>query len=180
MSDKTEEATPRRLRRAREEGDSGASAYASQAVAFVVAVAVAPAAMGALAIATRASLCDAIARAATGDVLAAIRSLDGGAMAWSFLGIVVPLLAAVAVTGAAAQLVQTGGAFASSRLAPRVERLDLIAGAANLVSGARLFAVARALAGALAIGWLAVHDLREHIVDVARLAGRPSWAAVVV
>jgi flagellar biosynthesis protein FlhB len=49
MSDKTEDPTPKRLRKAREEGDSGVSTQAAQAVAFLVAVALAPAAIGALA-----------------------------------------------------------------------------------------------------------------------------------
>ncbi|HEX4445844.1 MAG TPA: EscU/YscU/HrcU family type III secretion system export apparatus switch protein [Polyangiaceae bacterium] len=181
MSDKTEEATPRRLRRAREEGDSGASGYASQAVAFVVAVAIAPGAVAALVSAASAGLRDALARAGGGGLDGhALAVVDGPALARTFLGVAVPFIAAVGVAGAAAQLVQTGGVLASSRLAPRFERLDVFAGVGNLFSGARLFAVGRALVAALVVAWLAVHDLGERIVDVARLAGRPSWAPVVV
>jgi type III secretion protein U len=177
VSDKTEQATPRRLRRAREEGDSGASAYASQAVAFVAAVAIAPGAIRALAGEASAALREAFARA--GQV-APPPAIDGQSLARTFLGLVTPFIAAVAITGAAAQLVQTGGVFASSRLAPRLSRLDIVAGVGNLFSGARLFAVARAFAAASVIAWLAYRDLRDHVVDVARLAGRPSWAPVVV
>ena len=49
VSDKTEDPTPRRLRKAREEGDSGASSHAAQAIAFVAAVALVPSAVRALA-----------------------------------------------------------------------------------------------------------------------------------
>ena len=48
MSDKTEEPTPKRLRKAREDGDSGTSAFLAQSVAFVVAVSLLPAAARAL------------------------------------------------------------------------------------------------------------------------------------
>ena len=63
MSDKTEEATPKRLRKAQEEGDSPISAFASQSVAFLCAVALAPAAIAALASRTDGDLRAAIARA---------------------------------------------------------------------------------------------------------------------
>ncbi len=181
MSDKTEEATPRRLRRAREEGDSGASSYAAQAVAFLVAVAVVPGALRALVSRESAALRIALAGAAGGgggtDALA---RFDPQALATDVLALVVPALAVVAAAGAAAHLLQTGGTIASSRLAPRLDRLDPIAGARGLVSGARLFAVLRAFVAAALIGWLAYHDLRERVVDVSRLAGRLSWTGVVV
>ena len=66
MSDKTEEATPKKLRKAQEEGDSPISAFASQAIAFLCAVAVAPAVITALATRTTGDLRAAIAHA--GDV----------------------------------------------------------------------------------------------------------------
>ena len=44
MSEKTEEATPQRLRKAAEDGDSGVSSFASQAIGFMVAAALLPAA----------------------------------------------------------------------------------------------------------------------------------------
>ena len=49
MGEKTEDPTPRKLRKAREEGDAGVSTFAAQAVGFLVAAAVVPAAVRALA-----------------------------------------------------------------------------------------------------------------------------------
>ena len=49
MSDKTEEPTPKRIRKAQEEGNSPLSTFASQSVAFLCAVAIAPTAVVALA-----------------------------------------------------------------------------------------------------------------------------------
>ena len=60
---KTEEPTPRRLRKARDEGDSGASAFAAQAIALVAGVALLPAAVTAIALRVEERLREAIQRA---------------------------------------------------------------------------------------------------------------------
>jgi type III secretion protein U len=180
VSDKTEQATPRRLRRARAEGSSGASAYAAHAVAFVAAVAVAPAAVGALVThASRdvgAALADATHRG--GWSLVAAR-FDRVGLATEGLALALPLLAAAGLAGAVAQLVQTGGVMAASRLAPRLDRIDPAAGLARLFSGARLFAVARALLAVGALAFLAYRELADRAVDFARTAGRLGWVGVL-
>ncbi len=174
MSDKTEAPTPRRLRKARDEGSSGASAAASQALAFLVAVAVAPAAVRVLASRAAGDLRAAIAQAA-GNRFA----FDPQTLALAALSAAVPVLAAAGAAGAAAQLVQTGGAVALGRFAPRLDRLDVVAGLGRLASGQRIFAVVRALVGAAAVAWLAYHDLLARALDVARVAGRPAWTGAV-
>lgn len=176
MSDKTEAASPRRLRKAREEGDSGASAYAAHAVAFVAAVAVVPAAVRALATHAADDLRGAIAGAAT----------HGGArfeptsLATAVLALCLPVLLAAGLAGAVAHAVQTGGAVASKRLAPKLERLDPLAGLGNLFTATRAFAVVRALFAGAVVTWLAVRGLGDHLVDLARLGGRPAWVGPVV
>jgi flagellar biosynthesis protein FlhB len=177
MSDKTEDPTPKRLRKAREEGDSGASAYAAQAVAFVVAVALVPAALRSLAARASDDLRTAIASAAAPVVAA---HFDAAHVATAVVAVVAPLLAAAGFAGAVALVVQTGGAFALKRLGPKIERLDPIAGLRGLFSGARLFAVARALIGGVVVGWLAWTCLRDHLLDLARLSTRARWAGSVV
>jgi type III secretion protein U len=177
MSDKTEAPTPRRLRKAREEGDSGSSTYAAQAVAFIVVVALVPHAVRALA--SRAS--DEL-RAA----LAAVAALHGPPrfdpleLAMSVTSLTVPILLAAGIVGAAAQAIQTGGVVATKKLTPRLERLDPIAGFKRLFSAARLFAVARAILAGGVVGWLTYAALRDHLVAVARLVGRLRWIDGVV
>jgi flagellar biosynthesis protein FlhB len=183
VSDKTEDPTPRRLRRARAEGDSGASSHAAQAVAFVLAVAIVPSAVRALASEASSELHGAIERAGRvraigGAVLA--RAFDAQTFATSVLSVVLPALVTVGVAGGLAHAVQTGGVMASGRLTPKLDRLDPIAGAKALLSGPRLFAVGRAFVAALLVGWLACRDLSDRVLDVARVAGRPAWAGVVV
>jgi type III secretion protein U len=174
--DKSEEATPRRLRKAQEEGDSGASAYGAQAVAFVVAVAVVPTAVGALATHAADDLRGAIAAAAEHST----GRFDPMTLASSIVALVVPVLLAAGLAGAVAHLAQTGGVVATSRLTPKLERLNPFAGFRNFFSATRLFAVARALVAGGVVGWLAWRGLTDHVVDLARLAGRQRWIGVVV
>src|SRR5215831_11573744 len=99
MSDKTEEPTPRRLRKAREEGDSGASAFAAQSVAFVVAVALLPPAARAITSRAAEMMRAAVAHASEAEPQAVI---DASAAARDLVALTLPLLAAVAVAGGTA------------------------------------------------------------------------------
>jgi flagellar biosynthesis protein FlhB len=179
VSDKTESPTPRRLRRARERGDSGASAYAGQAVAFLVAVAVAPYVVRSLAALATADLRAALARAPSVHVGADL-GVEAAGLGPRILSLSLPMLVAVGATAAVVQVVQTGGVIATSRIAPQIGRIHPLAGARALLSGPRLFAVARSLAVCLIVGWLTVDAVRSHLVDWARVAGRPEWIPVVV
>jgi flagellar biosynthesis protein FlhB len=146
-------------------------------------VAVVPSAVRALASEASSELHAAIERAgdarATGATGLA-QVFDSQTFATSVLSVVLPALLVVGVAGGVAHVVQTGGTVASARLAPRLDRLDPIAGAKALLSGARFFAVGRAFVAALLVGWLACRDLSYRVIDVARVAGRPAWASVVV
>lgn len=175
MSDKTEEPTPRRLRRAREEGDSGASSYLAQSIAFVVAVALVPAAARALAVRAGDDLRIAIAAANAGAV-----RFDPLSLATTVLALSFPVLVAAGIAGGIAFAVQTGGVVATRRLTPRLDRLDPSAGLRAIVSPSRLFAVARALVAGAIVAWLAWSGLRDHVVDLARSSGRARWAVVVL
>jgi type III secretion protein U len=179
MSEKTEAPTRRRLERARREGDSGASSYAAQAVAFVAAVAVVPSALRALASHASDDLRAAIGEASR-PAASAVPRVESLELATTVLGLALPALVVVGAVGGVAHLVQTGGVFAWRRLAPQFDRLDPVAGTRGLFSGARLFAVARAIVAGGVIGWLAYRDLSGHLADVSRVAGRLVWAPVVV
>lgn len=179
MSDKTEDPTPRRLRKAREEGDSGVSSNAAQAVAFVAAVAIVPSALRSLAARAGADLRGAIDQVSRGASVGKA-AFDPQQLATTVMALVLPTLAVVALAGGVAHALQTGGVVATGRLSPRLDRLNPVAGLRGLFSGARLFAVVRAVVAASAVAWLALHDLTARLVDVARVAGRLPWAGVVV
>jgi flagellar biosynthesis protein FlhB len=173
VTDKTEAPTPRRLRRAREEGDSGASGYAAQAVAFAAAVALAPALARATAEEAASSSAAALDRAAH----------PGGPLRFDVLGLLghvakplLPMLLAVGLVAATLHFVQTGGVVTMKRLAPTLARLDPFAGLRALVSTARLWSVARALAAGAVVTWLAYRVLAGGLVDLAHLSGRAALA----
>jgi flagellar biosynthesis protein FlhB len=175
MSDKTEDPTPKRLRKAREEGDSGVSTQAAQAVAFLVAVALAPAAVGALAGRAIEMLKSAIARAA--DVTPP--TPDVTSFALPVAALVVPMLVAAGAASAVVQLVQTGGFVASKKVTPKLERLNLFEGFKNLFSSVRAIAVLRSLLAGSIVAYLAYRGLRAHAVDVAHVAGQLGFVGVL-
>ncbi len=177
MSDKTEEATPRRRRKALEEGDSGASSYAAQSLAFLAAVALAPSAVHALAERASTDLRDAIAQASRASP--SVVRFDPSALATSVLALASPVLLAAGVAGAVALAVQTGGVVATKRIALKLERLNPVEGMKGIFSASRLFAVARSLAAGAVVAMLAWEGLRDSIVDVARSAGRAQLVGVV-
>ncbi len=175
MSDKTEEATPKRLRKAREEGDSGVSTQAAQAVAFLVTVALAPAAIGALAARSSDSLKAAILRA--GDATPVVP--DPTSIAMPIIALVVPMLLAAGAASAVVQVVQTGGFIASKKLTPKLDRLNVFEGFKNLFSSVRAIAVLRALLAGSVVGYLSYRGLRDHATDVAHVAGQLGFVGLL-
>jgi flagellar biosynthesis protein FlhB len=164
VSDKTEEPTPRKLAKSREKGEASVSAAAAQAVAFLAAVLIVPATVAATAAEASSMLKAAIAGGSASSIghegtLRALVSLVG------------PPLLAVAACSALVTVVQTGALFAPVRAAPDLGRLDPIAGLRSLVSGSRLWNVARALLAAIAVAYLAWRALLGHASDLGHAVG---------
>ena len=179
MSDKTEEPTPKRLRKAQEEGDSPISAFATSALGFVFAVAIAPAAVLALAARSAVDLRTAIAKAGDESPSLAAIGFDLAAVGTSVLVLVAPILVAAAIAAAVASVVQSGGAIATKKLQPKLDRLNVFEGLKNLVAPTRLVAVARAALFGGGVVYLAFSSLRAHAADLARSVGRLDAAATV-
>ncbi len=171
MSDKTEEATPRRLRKARDEGDVAVSGALVQAVALLAALAVLPSATRALTARAGATL-----RAVLADPTLV---LGPEALATEVLALVVPLLLVAALAAAAAALTQSGGVIAVGRITPNFGRLDPVAGLLGLFSWQRIASLARALVAAALVAWLAVRLLVDHAAELAFSAGNAGAAAGV-
>lgn len=176
MSTKSEEPTPRRLRKAREEGDSPTSAFATQACAFMAAVALGPPSVAALASRASADLRSAVAHAAAPDPFVAF---DAASVGGTVALLSAPILTAAFVAAAASSVVQSGGVISARRLTPKLARVNLAQGFANLGSTARLAAVARAALYAGAVMYFAYASLRAHTGDLARAAGRPNETTAV-
>jgi flagellar biosynthesis protein FlhB len=171
MSEKTEEATPRKLRKAREEGDSPVSAALVQGFAFVAALALAPAALGAASARAAALLRSSLEQ--TPRPISAIQvALDVAALS-------LPLLFVAAAAAAAAGFAQTGGAVALKKLAPDLKRANPFTGLKNLLSWQRVIGIVRALAAALIVGWLAVRLVLDHMGNLTNTIGSLSAAVAV-
>jgi flagellar biosynthesis protein FlhB len=167
MSEKTEEPTPRRLKRAQEEGDSAVSASLGQGVGFLVVVSLLPGLLLALSVGAGSALRAALAGGG-GDVSMA---------AWLWLSLSAPVLGASAAVSAILGFVQTGGAFTAARFSPDLSRVDPFNGLKGLFSWERAFSLVRSLAAALAVAWLGWTALRDHLADVAGTLGRSEAVA---
>jgi type III secretion protein U len=160
---KTEEPTPRRLRRARELGDNPVSQALAQSAALLVAVLLAPVVLGACA--ARAS--ELLRVALTGTPFVA----PAHTLAVEVVSLAAPLLLAVAGVNAVAGLVQTRAALSGARLSPDLARLDPIAGARNLLRADRFFSLARAGLATLVAATITFRLLAEHARDVVETTG---------
>jgi flagellar biosynthesis protein FlhB len=175
VSDKTEDPTPKRLRKAKEEGDSGSSAYAAQSIAFLVAFTLVPGVVTALAADASDMLKSAIAHAS--DKTPEIA--DPSPIAFRVIALCVPVLLAAGVAAGVAHVVQTGGFIATKKLSPKLDRLNVFEGLKNLFSTTRLFAVARALVAGAVVAYVAYRGLRAHAIDLAHLPGRLGFVGLV-
>jgi flagellar biosynthesis protein FlhB len=171
VSDKTEQPTARRLRRAFEQGDSPLSGALVQGAAFVVALSLTPAAVAALAVQAGSLL-----RSAIELPEEPLAPLD---LAWTVISLTAPLLACVALTAALVAAVQTGGAIATSKLAPNLERLNPWQGLQQLFSAQRLIGVVRALVAAGFVLYFTWDTLERHAADVANASGRVDAVATI-
>ncbi|HEV8244619.1 MAG TPA: EscU/YscU/HrcU family type III secretion system export apparatus switch protein [Polyangiaceae bacterium] len=171
MSDKTEQPTDKRLRKAREQGDSPRSAALTQAVGFVVALTLAPSAIAALGFRGAELL-----RAAIEQPGRPLAPLD---LALTVLGLSAPLLFAVALASAAASMVQTGGALSPNKLAPSLDRLNPWNGLKQLFSLERSLSVVRALAAAAFVAYFAWNTLHKYAADVVSSVGQGESAPLL-
>jgi flagellar biosynthesis protein FlhB len=176
MSEKTEQPTPQRLTKARQDGDSGVSAFASQAVAFVVAILLLPAAVRALADRGRTLVVTAISAISAGEVG---HDVKAAALAGDVLALTLPLLGAVGLTTAVLSALQAGGGFSTKKLAPDLARLDPIAGFGRLLSADRLFIVLRALVATAFVAAFTWAVLRGAAGDLAHTVLRLPAAAAL-
>ncbi len=169
VSTKSEAPTPKRLQKARESGDSGASHVLSQAVGFGVAAIALPSA-------TRAAV-----QTIQHWMIDVLRSRDAHfdvrMLALSILSILLPLLLIVAVASSVVQLIQTRGIVSAKRLA--LDSTRLLPRVSNLISLGRVVAVGRALIAAVVVGAVVVYLARAHVRDLAMTVGRTSAAAMV-
>ena len=168
MSEPTEQPTPRRLARARREGDSGISVFAARAIGLLAALAVFPTAARAFGAWWTDAMRGAIAAAPRADVGAVDFASEGRALVL----LAAPVILVCAVATAVASISQTGGVVSARRIAPDLARVDPFAGLRRLASPAAMVAFVRAMACGLMAIVIVAYELRVHAIDFAHVAGR--------
>jgi flagellar biosynthesis protein FlhB len=172
MSEKAEQATPKREQRARDDGDSGLSTNLAQAVAFALAVAVLPLWLGAFIEFAAHAMREAMAHPHE-------TSPSAQQVATTVLVLTCPPLLLVAAASGLVQLLQTRGVFSAKRLAPNFAKLNPIDGLKQLVSATRLFSIARALLFCGVVIFWAFQGLRDNARNFAAAAGSAMAATSV-
>jgi len=166
---RTEPPTPRRLRRAREQGEVARSAALSRALVLAAAVG-----LGGWAGARAAERLPSLARAAwsvpAAPEMTAVQVQGRAAteVIASLLGWPLVLLALFALL---ADLVQVGPVLAPSRLSPRLDRLSPAQGLRRMFSARSLAFLGLAAASALAVGWVTAGVLLAAGPELARSPG---------
>jgi flagellar biosynthesis protein FlhB len=163
MSGKTEQPTARRLRKAREQGDSAVSLPLAQAAGFAAALALLPGAFAAAAAR--------LAERVRWSIEGAGTPLPTGQLVADVLVLSAPVLLAAALTGAVASFVQTGGVIAWSKVSPDLTRANPFTGLQNLFSWQRVASVVRALLTALVVGAVCIDLLFDHAASLVGSTG---------
>lgn len=167
MSDKTEEPSPRRLRKAREQGDIPVSGALVQATALVAAVMALPSCVH-----WTAQTCIALIQRAIAGELAAAEDYLVPALVLSL-----PATAAAAAGALAAGMAQTGAAFVPAKLTPKLQNLDPVEGFKRLFKLDKFYQVVRAFVTATVIAWLSVDLLVDQAQAVVNTVGNSELAA---
>ena len=173
-SDKTEEATPKRLREARCKGQVPKSKELGTA-AVLLATGGALLATGETVVADLRALFALTFRAIAEDI-APLALLDAGLSIGA--GLIVPVLLAAMAAGTVINFLQVGPLLTLEPVAPKLERLDVIKGIKNLFTRRQLMELVKTLLKMVVVGFVLYQVLRSSTRGLVGLAGRDAAAAL--
>jgi flagellar biosynthetic protein FlhB len=167
---RTEEPTPRKLERAREQGEVAKTPDLASLASLAAAAAVAALAGGALARNLAQALVPFLAHA--GDISLSGRGpIDVARQAtWAGAPVLLAVMLAAAAAGAAGNLIQTGFLFTPSRLRPDLGKLSPLQGLRRMFGLDGLAQFAKSFAKVLAVGVIGWWSLKPHMAELAGLA----------
>lgn len=175
-SERTEEATPKKLRDARARGEVWKSRELGSALGLLAAAGVLGASGGTI-LEAHVSTFRMALEGAAGRLAARPGALLEAASATA-AGAIAPLLATLVAVAVLASIVQTGPLFAPKAIGWKPERLDPIQGAKNLVSQKRLVELLKSLLVVAIVAWVAGSTLLDSLRGTLALAGRDALAAL--
>jgi type III secretion YscU/HrpY family protein len=174
--EKTEEPTPKKLREARKRGEVAKSREVSSAALLLATAGVLLATGDSMLSALRASFSLSLT-AARGDLAVAPTTVLGETASLG-LDLLAPLLAATVAVAALSQFLQIGPLLTLEAVSPKLERLDPIRGAKNLLSQRNLVELLKAIAKLALISTIAWVTLEGALRGVVGLAARDALAAL--
>lgn len=170
--EKTEKATPKRKREAREKGQIFKSVEVITAFSLIVM-------FGALSI-FGGDMATGIQRMMRSffsadipdvvDATAATQVLTNAVL--MFLQIVAPILIAALMCGVVFNLVQVGFAFSTKAMAPKMEKISMIAGFKRIFSKRTLIELAKSLIKIVLLGWVAYSEYQTRMKTFPSLMGQ--------
>jgi type III secretion protein U len=158
--DRTEEPTPRRLADARKRGEVSKSREVGATAGLLAALAIGSLMLG-WAGDQLAALIE-LAIASIGQPFAYAAPALARASVWALLSIVLAFAVPVALISLLADFLQIGPVFSTEPFAPKLERLDLVAGLRRMFGAENLVELAKSLLKTAVIGliaWLVVREI---------------------
>lgn len=169
MAERTEPASPKRRREARDKGQVARSDELASGLQLLVGAAVlstlGPAAAGRLAELTARTLSSAPSRSGPSASLVLGAGLEAGALA------VLPGLVILAAVGGLVAFAQVGPVVSGKALMPSLQRLDPIAGMRRIFSARSLYGLAKNLVKIALVGWILWGVLEGLLPEIAGLVG---------
>ena len=109
--------------------------------------------------------------------VAAIMKMFGDAVSM-FFGIMAPILIAAFAAGLVTNLVQVGFIFSTKALAPKFDRINPLSGIKRIFSTRTLLDLVKAIIKIAILGWVAYNDFQAHMDDFKGLMGQDVPVAV--
>lgn len=178
--EKTEEASPQKLKQARDKGQVAKSQDAIQALGFVVVFAATALTLSSTADRLRkflyASLESAVRR---GDDIPTVLAVVNESL-WVTLFASLPALAGAFVAGLASNYIQVGFLFTTEPLKPDIKKINPVDGFKNLFSKKKLVESLKQVIKFLLVSWVAYDAMKESIREVVLSARIDLWTGVYV
>lgn len=176
--EKTEEASPQKLKQARDKGQVSKSQDAIQALGFIGVFSVTALSLSWLSGELLGFLARCFAAAATrGDEMPVVVAVLEEAL-WLTMKASMPALAAAFLMGLAGNYIQVGFLFTVEPLKPDIKKLNPVDGFKNLFSKKRLVEALKNIIKFIAVSWIAYGAVKEQMRDLVLSARLDLWSGV--
>jgi flagellar biosynthesis protein FlhB len=176
--EKTEEASPQKLKQAREKGQVAKSQDAIQALSFVIVFSIVALTMGSTAKQLREFVAGSLTAAVRrGDEISTALEIVDEAL-WMTLICSLPAMGGAFIAGFAANALQVGFMITTEPLKPDIKKLNPVDGFKNLFSKKKLVESLKQLIKFILVSWIAYTSLRDVLREVVLATRIDLWTGV--